>query len=150
MHLEDDVEVAVDALGAERFRGKVSFFSAQVDPATRAVRARIDVDNPGQRLRPGMFASVRLSDPHDVRPQAQPAIPVVPGSALQREGDGFAVFVQESEGRFRVVPVRVGKRAGGMAEVLAGLRGGETVAVDGVFFLASEAKKETLGGGHDH
>jgi cobalt-zinc-cadmium efflux system membrane fusion protein len=150
VHLEDDVEVAVDAFGAERFHGKVSFFSAQVDPATRTVRARIDVDNPGQRLRPGMFARVRLSDPHGARPAAEAAVPVVPENALQREGDGFVVFVQEGEHLFRVRPVQVGKRASGMAEILAGLQGGETVAVDGVFFLASEAEKETLGGDHGH
>jgi cobalt-zinc-cadmium efflux system membrane fusion protein len=145
VHLEDGADVQVDAFPGESFRGKVSFLSAQVDPGTRTVRARIDVDNPGGgdgRLRPGMFARVRLSDPHAT--EGTPVV-VVPEAAVQRRGDGFVVFVQEGEGRFRVRPVKTGRKAGGVIEVLEGLKAGEPVAVQGVFFLASEAAKASFG-----
>ena len=142
VHLEDGADVQVDAYPGESFRGKVSFLSAQVDPGTRTVRARIDVANGDGRLRPGMFARVRLSDPHAT--EGTPVV-VVPEAAVQRRGDGFAVFVQEGEGRFRVRPVKTGRKAGGVIEILEGLKAGEPVAVQGVFFLASEAAKASFG-----
>jgi membrane fusion protein, heavy metal efflux system len=145
VHLDDGAVVDVDAYPGETFGGRVSFLSAQVDPATRTVRARLDVDNADGRLRPGMFARVRLSDPHGAGGTGQSAVAVVvPERALQRQGEGFVVFVAESEGRFRRREVTTGRKAGGMVEILSGLRDGEAVVVEGVFFLASEAAKESF------
>lgn len=144
VHPGDGAAVEVDAYPGEKFQGKVSFFSAQVDPGTRTVRARIDVDNGDGRLRPGMFTRIRLSDPHTTG--GTPVV-VVPESAVQRRGDGFAVFVQEGEGRYRIRPVRTGRKAGGVVEILDGVKAGEPVVVQGVFFLASEASKESFGEG---
>jgi len=142
VHAEDGAAVVVDAYPGESFRGKVSFLSAQVDPGTRTVRARIDVDNGGGRLRPGMFARVRLTDPHATG--GTPVV-VVPESAVQRHGDGSVVFVEEAEGRYRMRPVKTGRRTDGVVEILDGLKAGEPVAVAGVFFLASEAAKASFG-----
>jgi cobalt-zinc-cadmium efflux system membrane fusion protein len=148
VHADDDVSVQVDAFPGETFHGRVSFLAGSVDAATRTVRARIDVDNHDGRLRPGMFARVRLSDPHS-RP-AGPGVPVVPESALQREGEGYAVFVPSGERRFQRREVKTGRRLGELVEILDGLQAGETVVVQGAFLLSSEAAKETMGEGHSH
>lgn len=148
VHPGDGAAVAVDAYPGETFAGEVSFFGGKVDSATRTVRARVDVGNRDGRLRPGMFARIQLSDPH-VKP-AGPGVPVVPESALQRVGEKYAVFVPDGKRRFRRREVETGRRAGDLVEILSGLKAGESVVVTGVFLLASEAAKETMGEGHGH
>lgn len=145
VHPGDGAAVVVDAYPGETFEGKVSLLAGSVDTTTRTVRARVDAGNRDGRLRPGMFARIRLTDPH-VRP-AGPGVPVVPESALQRQGDGFAVFVPEGERRYRRREVQTGRRVGDWVEILAGLKAGERVVVKGTFLLASEAAKDTLGEG---
>ncbi|HBL31602.1 MAG TPA: efflux RND transporter periplasmic adaptor subunit [Acidobacteria bacterium] len=146
VHPDDDVSVEVDAYPGETFEGKVSFLAGSVDTTTRTVRARIDVNNADGRLRPGMFARIRLTDPH-IAP-AGPGVPVVPESALQRRGEEFDVFVPDGERRYRRREVRTGRKAGDFVEILEGLKPGERVVVKGAFLLASEAAKETMGEGH--
>lgn len=150
VHLGDGVSVEVDAYAEDVFEGKVTFLGGSVDSGTRTVRARLEIDNHDGRLRPGMFARVRLSDPH-ASPQGGGApVPVVPESALQRQGEEQVAFVQAGERQFRRREVRTGKRSGGMVEVLEGLKPGERVAVQGAFLLASELAKESMGEGHSH
>lgn len=147
VHLEDDVEVTADAYPDELFHGKVSYLSDQVDADSRTVRARIDVENREQKLRPGMFTKVRLSDPHFE--DQEPSL-VVPRAAVQRSGDAFVVFVPLGEGRFESHTVSVGRSAAGFVEILSGLDADATVVVEGAFLLKSEASKEEMGGGHVH
>ena len=149
VHLEDDVAVAADAYPDELFHGKVSYLSDQVDADTRTVRARIDVDNPGHKLRPGMFARVTLTDPHFDSTNLEPSL-VVPAGAVQRDGEEFVVFVAHENNRFERHEVEVGRTAGGFAEILSGLAPGDTVVVEGGFLLKSEASKEQMGAGHEH
>ena len=148
VHRDDEVSLQVDAYPGETFAGKVSFLTGSVDAATRTVRARVDVNNADGRLRPGMFARIRLTDPHV--PPAGPGVPVVPESALQRQGEEYAVFVPDGERRYRRREVKIGRKSGDFVEILEGLKPGERVAVKGVFLLASEAAKETMGEGHSH
>ncbi len=151
VHLDDDVEVKVDAFPDDAFTGLVSYLSDQVDAGTRTVRARIDAANPDGKLRPGMFATVRLSDPHAAGTgEAAPERPVVPEAAVQRDGEAFLAFVEVGANRFEVREVRIGRRSGGDVEVLAGLEAGERVAVEGAFLLKSEMAKSSLGEGHAH
>jgi len=150
VHLKDDVEVVVDSFPGERFVGEVSYISDQVDADTRTVRARIDVQNPETKLRPGMFARVRVSDPHE-QPGAfeKPAV-VVPESAVYRDGEGWVVFVPHDANHFERREVVVGRKSGGLVEVVAGLVASESVVVEGTFLLKSELSKGEMGGGHEH
>jgi cobalt-zinc-cadmium efflux system membrane fusion protein len=148
VHLDDGVSVEADAYPGESFQGKVSFVGAQVDPGTRTIRARIDIDNANGRLRPGMFARVKLTDPHAPGGGAAgPPVATVPESAIQRKGSGFVAFVPVGERRFQQRAVSTGRRSGGFVEVINGLKPGEQVVVQGVFLLLSEASKQTLGEG---
>jgi cobalt-zinc-cadmium efflux system membrane fusion protein len=150
VHLEDGVSVEPDAYPGESFQGKVSFVGAQVDSGTRTVRARIDIDNADGRLRPGMFARVKVSDPHAPGGGAAgPPVAAVPESALQRKGSGYVAFVPVGERRFQQRAVTTGRRSGGFVEVISGLKPGEQVVAQGTFLLLSEASKQTLGEGEE-
>jgi len=151
VHLGDGVRVRVDAYPDAVFRGEVSYLSDRVDTDTRTVRARIDVENADERLRPGMFAKIELTDPHR-EPGApdESGVALVPEDAVQRMGEDDVVFVVAGEGRFERRAVRAGRRSGGQVEILEGLRAGEPVVTAGAFRLKSEAAKGSLDAEHGH
>ncbi|QQR74896.1 MAG: efflux RND transporter periplasmic adaptor subunit [Holophagales bacterium] len=147
VHLGDDVELHVEAFPGVAFEGKLVYLGSRVETESRTARARIEVPNPDGRLRPGMFARVRISDPHAADGKAESvSVLAVPESALQREGDDFVAFVALGDGRFESRKVRTGRKGDGFVEILDGLSAGESVAVSGTFVLKSEASKESLGG----
>jgi cobalt-zinc-cadmium efflux system membrane fusion protein len=148
--LEDGVEVRLDAYPNEIFRGRISYLGDEVDAETRTLPARIDVDNPEDRIRPGMFARVWLSGVPDGDAEAKPAsFPLVPETAVQRDGGEIIVFVALGDNRFERRTIQRGASSGGWVEILDGLEVGERVVVEGAFLLKSEASKESLGG-HAH
>lgn len=147
VHLGDDVAVRVEAFPSRTFAGEITYLGPEVAPETRSVRARVDVDNADGLLRPGMFASIRLLDPHAT--EAAPSV-VIPETAVQlRDGEPL-VFVPLGEGRFEAREVELGRLEGGRVEVLAGIAAGEPVVTEGSFFLKSELARAELGGGHSH
>lgn len=146
VHLEDDVEVTVPSYPDRTFQGEVTYLAPQVAEDTRTVRARIDVPNPERLLRPGMFARVRLIDPH-----AETApVPVVPADAVVRQDNEEIVFVALDDGRFARRVVETGRRAESRVEILSGVAPGDRVVTRGAFLLKSELSREALGGGHTH
>ena len=147
VHLKDDVEVSVEALPKAVFTGEVTYLAPRVEAQTRTVRARIDVLNPQGLLRPGMFAKVRLTDPHV---QSAASSLVVPEGALVSRGEENLVFVLAGEGRFSARPVEVGRREAGLVELKSGLAANDLVVTEGAFFLKSELARAELGGGHSH
>ena len=151
VHRGDLVRVHVDAWPDSEFRGVVAYLSDVVDEDTRTVRARLDVRNHDARLRSGMFARIRISDPH-ARPDAEDASPVlvVPNSALQRDGEDTVVFVRTGPRTFERRVIRTGIRTADYVAVLEGLSEGEQVVVEGAFLLKSEQSKERLEPGHGH
>jgi Cu(I)/Ag(I) efflux system membrane fusion protein len=127
------VTATVDAVPGRAFHGTVETLLADVDDATRTQRARIVIDNPDGTLSPGMFATVHLQAGEGV-PR-----PVVPDDALIATGPDNRVILAQGNGRFRAVPVRTGRSAGGYTEIIQGLQGGERVVVSGQFLIDSEA-----------
>lgn len=151
VHLDDTVQVRVEAYPHRVYTGKVGYLSDEVNRRTRAIRARLDVENSDRTLKPGMFARVRLSDPHakDGKGKRRRVL-AVPASALQRRGKGQVVFVELGERRFERRSVDVGVETAGYVQIRRGLKRGERVVVEGAFLVASEASKDALGGGHSH
>jgi RND family efflux transporter MFP subunit len=147
VHVEDQVEVRSDAWRDEAFHGEVSYLTPEVDAGTRTVRARIEADNPGRKLLPGMFVTVRIVDPH-VEGGSESV--VVPAAAVQRQGSTSIVFVGLGDRRFERREVRLGSSTSSWIEILEGLREGEPVVVEGAFILKTEASRDRLGGGHSH
>lgn len=151
VHLGDEVTVEVDAHPGTPFTGEVVYLGSSVQIETRTARARIEVPNPDGRLRPGMFARVRIFDPHASAESPGPVEWIaVPEAAVQRDGARSVVFVALGEGRFEPRTVKLGRRGEGFVEVLEGVAAGEPVVVDGAFFVKSELAREELGGGHGH
>ena len=149
VHLGDEARVTVDAWAGRAWTGTVTYLRDAVDPDSRTVRARIEVENPDGALRPEMFAAVQLLDPHHDDADAAMVL-AVPETALQRGPEGSVLYVQTAPGTYEQRAVRVGHRSGGYAEVLSGLKPAEKVAVAGSFLLKTEASRESLGGGHTH
>ncbi len=127
------VTATVDAAPGREFSGRVEELLPQVDAASRTQRARIVLDNPRRLLAPGMFATVTL------HPAAGAAVPVVPDEAVIATGAATRVIVADDTGHFRVVPVRLGRAAGGYTSIISGLQGGERIVVSGQFLIDSEA-----------
>jgi len=134
--------VTVDAYPGTLFPGHVSFISPVLNPQTRTVQVRVELPNPGGKLRPGMFASMQLTS------EKSPATVLsVPVSAVIDSGARQLVLVQITEGRFAPRIVKLGQRAENDVEVLEGLSEGEQVVARANFLLDAESNlKAALGG----
>jgi len=130
----------------EEFRGEVVYIYPYLESQTRTAKMRVELSNPGWKLKPGMFANV------EIQTQRGEGL-VVPGSAVLDSGEHRIVFVAKGEGRFEPRQVRLGGRAGEGYEVLAGLEEGEEVLTSANFLIDSESQlKAALGAmsGHQH
>ena len=136
--------VNISAFPDQKFRGRINHIADVVDQSTRTVKARIEVTNPGRKLKPEMFATVELALPADAAP-----VLALPEDALQDLDGKKVVFIEEHEAEFEARPVQTGRAAGGMVEIVSGLKEGDTYAVKGSFILKSELKKGELEG-HEH
>jgi cobalt-zinc-cadmium efflux system membrane fusion protein len=140
--------VVTRAMPGEVFRGRVTYAGGVVDTSTRTLKVRVEVDNLGQRLRPGMYAEVRIEAPTAAGGPAAGGSVLVPELAVQDLNGKPVVFVPEGPpGRFVARAVTVGPRTGGgLVTVMSGLQLGERVVVKGAFLLKSELMKSSFGG----
>ncbi|MEP4165399.1 efflux RND transporter periplasmic adaptor subunit [Maricaulis sp.] len=129
--------------GGPEIVSEIAFVSPQLGESTRTGRARIVIDNAGERLRPGMFVTVHAEA------LAAQAGTRVPATALQTVDGADVVFVRTDHG-FEVRPVRIGRRSDRFAEILAGVEPGERIATAGAFALKSELQKGEFEDGHAH
>src|SRR5574343_402797 len=133
------VTIEVPALGNEKLVGKLIFVGQTVDPETRTVQLRTDLDNADGRLKPAMLASMLI--------EAKPVERlVIPSKAVVREEDIDHVFVAEDDGVFRLVKVKLSPDHEGKRVVLSGLKGGERIVVDGAFHLNNERNRKEMEG----
>jgi Cu(I)/Ag(I) efflux system membrane fusion protein len=117
---------------AAALTGRLSFIYPFLNQESRTVKVRIELPNPGLKLKPGMYV--------DVMPElAAVEGVVIPDSAVIDTGARQVVFVQTATG-FEPRLVRLGTRADGQALILAGLDAGERVAVRANFLLDSESR----------
>jgi Cu(I)/Ag(I) efflux system membrane fusion protein len=127
------VEARVAALPGTVFKGKISAILPEVNPATRTIKARVELANPGGQLVPGMFATVNFA------PAARRDVLLVPTEAVIQTGKRSVVLVAQDEGRFAPVEVEVGLDSNGRTEIRNGLQAGQKVVVSGQFLIDSEA-----------
>ena len=126
------VEARFPALPGEVVKGRVAAVLPEANRETRTLRLRIELPNPGQRLRAGLFAQVSL------RGAAREAL-VLPAEAVIRTGKRALVYVQDQPGRFRPVEVDIGEQVGEQIVVRSGLVAGQQVVASGQFLIDSEA-----------
>lgn len=134
-------EIELNAHPAMRFAGKLDRIGFQIDPAARTLTARITLANPEQKLRVGLFGIARVATQETVE---KPAVLAVPRSAVTQIAGKSVVFVRHPDDDFELHEVTLGTAGIGKIEVLAGLREGEEVVVDGVFTLKSAVLKSTF------
>jgi len=118
------VEVSVDAYPLEEFGGVVYIVGVEVDRPTRTVRVEVRVANPEHRLRSGMFARM------NVIVGKRENVTVIPESAVLRQGDEVYAYVVNGT-HARRSALKLGLSAGGLNEVVAGLKSGDQVIVRG-------------------
>jgi Cu(I)/Ag(I) efflux system membrane fusion protein len=126
-------QAQVSALPGERFEGKVDYLYPELAQATRTLKVRVVINNPGQRLRPGMFATAHLEGP------TQESVLTVPTEAVIKTGTRSIVILAEDATHFRPAVVRVGVEQGGRSEILEGLTPGQNIVASGQFLIDSEA-----------
>jgi Cu(I)/Ag(I) efflux system membrane fusion protein len=127
------VEARASALPGVTLKGKVSAILPEVNPATRTLKARVELANPGNQLVPGMFATVNFA------PAAHKDALLVPTEAVVHTGRRTVVIVAQGDGKFVPVDVDVGLESNGQMEIRKGLEAGQNVVVSGQFLIDSEA-----------
>ncbi len=119
---------------------KVSDALPQFDPTTRALRVRLEADNPQYVLRPDMFVDVEL-------PVNLPTAIVVPADAVLDSGLKKTVFVDRGNGFFEPREVETGRRYDSRVEILTGLAPGERIVISGNFLIDSESRMKLAAAG---
>ena len=117
------------------FTGRITYISDTVDPATRTVKVRAELENFERLLKPEMFATVKILTGKGENLLA------VPESAIQREGENTIVFVVRDENTFEKRVVSIGPEVGGYNQIISGLKEGERLVTKGAFTLKSESLK---------
>lgn len=124
-------EIAFPAYPGDVWNGRIDYIFPTLDPESRTARARITLDNPGLRLKEGMFADVTILGTGGM------AL-VVPSEAVIDTGRRKVVVVRRNDS-FIPVEVVTGREAGEMTQILRGLQPGAEVVVSGQFLIDSEA-----------
>jgi len=133
--------VTTSAYPGRTFNGRVSYIDPRVDPQTRTAQVRVELANPKQALRLGMFVDVSFSGAVQAASSAQP-VPAVPRSAVQTIGAKQIVFVAtDRPGSFVQREVRTGPEVNGQVPVYIGVSAGERVVTEGSFLLRAESLK---------
>jgi cobalt-zinc-cadmium efflux system membrane fusion protein len=126
--------ITSDTYPGRVFRGRVSYIDPTLDPATRTAQARVELANPGQSLKIGMFVNVAFALVGSAE-----STPVIPKSAVQNVNNQQVVFVQAANpNAYAMRPVKLGVEVNGQYPVLEGLAVGERVVTDGSFLLRAE------------
>lgn len=131
--------VTTDAYPGKLFRGHVTYIDPNIDQATRTAQVRVELDNPGQMLKIGMYVNVAFGS----MGTAERTMPVIPKSAVQDMNNKQVVFVATDKPNiFIVKQVRLGKENSGQFTVIEGLNVGDKLVTDGSFLLRAEMLKQ--------
>ena len=130
------VDIIVPAL-EQQLTGQVVFVSDTIQPETRTVAIRTQLDNPRRELKPQMLATLRIA-------AAPKLMEVVPETAVVRENDQDHVFVQTAPNTYRLTTVVLGAAVNKQRPVVKGLQDGQTIVVQGAFHLNNDRNQRLL------
>lgn len=119
--------------GGGAISARVSYLQPQIDPTTRTLKVRMDVPNPGMRLRPDMFVDVEMQLGGARRL-------MVPADAVLDSGAVKTIFMDRGNGYFEPRQVETGERIGDRVEIVKGLAPDERIVTSGAFLLNSESQ----------
>jgi Cu(I)/Ag(I) efflux system membrane fusion protein len=131
--LKQPASVTFSAYPGETFRGNVSYIYPSLNTEARTVRVRVELPNPGLKLKPGMYGNVILQTDavHTL---------VVPKEAVLETGLRQLVFLDRGQGRYEPASVKLGRRSQDDVEVLEGLKEGDHIVTSANFLLDAESK----------
>ena len=126
-------EATLSFIPGKLWKGEVEYIYPSLDPVTRTLKVRLRFDNPGEQLKPNMYANVKIygGGKNDVI--------VIPLEGLIRTGRQDRVMISLGEGKFEAREVVAGIESGDHVEIISGIKDGETIVVSGQFLLDSEA-----------
>ena len=127
--------ISSDAYPGRVFRGRVSYVDPKIEPATRTAQVRIELANPGQMFKIGMYVNIAFG----ALGLAEKTVPVIPKDAVQTIGNQLFVFVaSEKPNEFALRPVRLGPESNAFYPVLEGVSVGDRIVTEGSFMLRAE------------
>jgi membrane fusion protein, copper/silver efflux system len=141
IHLGQRAEAELQAIPGATFTGTVTYIYPTLNPDTRTVRVRVQLSNVNHRLKPGMFATLRLFA------TSGRSVLSVPRSAVLSTGERNLVFVKRADGMLEPRAVEIGSASSDRIEILRGLAGGDTVVTSATFLVDAESNLGTALGG---
>lgn len=136
--------VKINAYPEKVFKGTITYVYPTLKAETRTIPVRVELANPGQLLKPGMYAQM------EVAVAAKGSVVTVPISAVIDSGTRRIVLIQAGEGRFEPREVKLGARSDTYVEVIEGVKDGERVVVAANFLIDAESNLKAAVGGFGH
>jgi membrane fusion protein, copper/silver efflux system len=136
----DQIDFAIQALPGTSFSGKVKFIDPVIDPVNRVAKVRVEIGNPGGKLKPEMFATgIVRSDLTEYNDKL-----VVPASAVLWTGKRSVVYVKQAGGEaiFHLREIELGPKLGESYVITDGLSDGEEIVTQGAFSVDAAAQLE--------
>ncbi|MBK9410884.1 MAG: efflux RND transporter periplasmic adaptor subunit [Gemmatimonadetes bacterium] len=133
-----------DEYQGERWTGRIAYVYPTLDTETRTVRVRVALANAGVRLKPGMYATLRITGASSA---TGAAVLTVPRGAVLSTGERTLVFVRRADGRLEPRSVQVGAASDDRIEILRGVALGDTVVASATFLVDAESNLGTALGG---
>ena len=131
--------VTTDSYPGKLFRGHVTYIDPNINQETRTAQVRVELENPGQILKIGMYVNVAFGSTGT----AERTMPTIPSTAVQNMKEKQVVFVATDKPTvFAIKPVRLGKENNGQYTVLEGLNVGDRIVTEGGFLLRAELLKQ--------
>ncbi|MBV9189582.1 MAG: efflux RND transporter periplasmic adaptor subunit, partial [Betaproteobacteria bacterium] len=128
------VNVRVLAYPGRVFNAHITWIAPSIDPATRRLPVRAEVDNTDGALKPQMFANFSIYTGSDI------AAPAIPQSAVIYEGDKAHVWVALDDGTVASRSIKIGHTNDTLVEVTEGLKAGEKIITSGTLFIDRAAQ----------
>lgn len=119
---------------------RVGFIYPTLDPQTRTAKVRFELENPGERLKPDMYANVELKIPLGTRL-------AIPREAILESGERQVIFIHHGGGKLEWRNVKLGVQAGDWVEVAEGLKEGDHIVTSANFLIDSESQLKAAVGG---
>ncbi|KWR75035.1 efflux RND transporter periplasmic adaptor subunit [Cupriavidus sp. IDO] len=132
--VEIEVPSLANGAGRHNVTGKLIYVGRTVNPQSRTVLVRTELENREGRLKPAMLASMLIAG----KPVDQL---VIPAAAVVRDGNDELVYVEVPGNQYRLTRVKLGAESDGMRVVQNGVKAGDRIVVDGAFHLDNERKR---------
>lgn len=131
------LNIEVPALNNSKLQGTLSFVADVVNPETRTIMARANLDNRDHKLKPDMLITILLEGKPEM-------LPAVPETAVVRENNQTHVFIETAPGQYKLKAVTLGDSYEGYLVVKDGLNVGDRIVLDGSFHVNNERKRKEM------